>query len=164
MRYKGKEIGQPSLQQIEEFVAKCHMVCKAIDIYNHYKKNGFLNKKGNPIQTLESMCNTYNGIIVNRERKEIRERELGKLKSNPVAPTQISEYKPYSEQLNDNRWLAFRQFVLIVRGAKCEVCGAKKNLNIHHLHYNSGSKAWEYNVNEVMVLCHDCHKKIHNIK
>lgn len=70
----------------------------------------------------------------------------------------------YSNQLNDERWKAFRWFVMKVRGSACEICKATKNLQVHHIKYTKGARAWEYNVNEVMVVCKDCHKKLHNIK
>ena len=37
-------------------------------------------------------------------------------------------------------------------------------LNIHHPFYTKGKLAWQYNPTDMMVLCHDCHKKIHNIE
>lgn len=68
----------------------------------------------------------------------------------------------YSEQLKDLRWLAFRKCVLSIRGARCELCGNTKTLQIHHPVYINGRKAWEYTCNEVVVLCRDCHKAVHN--
>lgn len=75
------------------------------------------------------------------------------------------EYKtPYEKQLQDKRWKAFRKFVFAVRGNKCEICGGTHVLQVHHPKYISGRRAWEYTCNEVQVLCHDCHEKVHNIK
>lgn len=71
---------------------------------------------------------------------------------------------PYNEQLNDDRWKAFRKFVFAVRGKKCEICGGTHILQVHHPKYISGRMAWEYTCNEVQVVCKSCHEKIHNIK
>lgn len=73
------------------------------------------------------------------------------------------QYDTYKEQLEDVRWKAFRDFVFVVRGCKCEQCGATAKLQVHHPKYIRGRKAWEYTCNEVMVVCKDCHEKIHNI-
>ena len=67
----------------------------------------------------------------------------------------------YQDQLNDPRWFAFRQFIFTGRGCKCEICGSDIVLQVHHPHYISGRKAWEYACNEVVVLCKDCHSKMH---
>lgn len=73
-------------------------------------------------------------------------------------------YIPYDEQLKDKKWEAFRKFIFAVRGKKCEKCGSTKILQVHHPKYVYGRKAWEYTCNEVMVLCKECHEKVHNIK
>lgn len=73
-------------------------------------------------------------------------------------------YIPYEEQLQDKRWEAFRKFVFVVRGKKCEICGGTHMLQVHHPKYKGGRLAWEYTCNEVQVLCKECHEKIHNIK
>ena len=35
------------------------------------------------------------------------------------------------------------------------------NLNVHHLCYRDGHKPWEYGDDELITLCPECHKKIH---
>ena len=74
------------------------------------------------------------------------------------------EYTPYEKQLKDKRWEAFRKFVFVVRGKKCEMCGGTHILQVHHPKYKGGRLAWEYTCNEVQVLCKECHEKVHNIK
>jgi 5-methylcytosine-specific restriction endonuclease McrA len=74
------------------------------------------------------------------------------------------DYIPYEEQLKDKRWEAFRKFIFAVRGKRCEMCGEKDRLQVHHPKYRKGALAWEYNCNEVQVLCRDCHKAVHGIK
>jgi len=164
MKWRGKEIGNPTLEQIREYVRTHNLACDPQDVFIHYSKRGFLTAKGRQIKSIEAMCDSFNGLYLSRQRKEIRETNIqaDNLKTNN--PIEITGYKPYAEQLKDYRWLAFRKFVLTVRGSKCEVCGAKKCLNIHHILYHPGHFAWEYNVKEVMVLCTECHKKVHNIE
>ena len=78
--------------------------------------------------------------------------------------TKVPKDMPYKEQLQSVPWKKFRQLVFKKRGRACEMCGAKKNLQIHHPNYVYGRKAWEYSVDDVVVLCNNCHKKLHNIK
>ncbi len=70
----------------------------------------------------------------------------------------------YDEFLQDERWPAFRKFIFAGRGCKCEKCGSHERLQIHHIKYKEGLRPWEYTCNDVMVLCRDCHAKIHGIK
>lgn len=70
----------------------------------------------------------------------------------------------YNRQLKSKEWKNFRKKVFKIKGKKCEICGSTKQLNIHHPFYTKGKLAWQYNPSDMMVLCRDCHKNIHNIK
>ena len=37
-----------------------------------------------------------------------------------------------------------------------------ENLNVHHICYRIGKEPWEYENNELVTLCSECHKKIHS--
>lgn len=74
------------------------------------------------------------------------------------------KYIPYYEQLKTKEWKDFRKLVFASKGKVCEMCGAKTNLQVHHPKYVFGRKAWEYPISEVVVLCRNCHEKVHNIK
>lgn len=42
------------------------------------------------------------------------------------------------------------------------MCGDdEEELNVHHLIYRDGHMIWEYPVDELAVLCKDCHKDWH---
>lgn len=75
----------------------------------------------------------------------------------------ISKNTPYKEQLKTEQWDKFRKLVLSKRGKACELCGSTKRLQIHHQKYKYGHKAWEYSINDVIVVCKDCHERLHNI-
>ena len=34
-------------------------------------------------------------------------------------------------------------------------------LNVHHLTYHNDNKPWQYDKEELLLLCKDCHAKIH---
>lgn len=53
----------------------------------------------------------------------------------------------------------------------CEYCGSKKNLNTHHIHFQkdcengfskNNNSIKKNNINNLIVLCDNCHKKLHN--
>ena len=182
MTFKGdKIIGKPTFAMVEIYIAEKGLFCDAQDAFTYWENKDWLTKKGVEPKTLEVAIHVFNSIAMQSEvrkqldntnfkdKKEKHERErkifdsLKRVKKIKIAP-HANPYLPYKGQLSDDRWKAFRIFVLKVRGEKCEVCGTTKNLQVHHLQYRSSAMAWEYNCNEVMVLCRDCHKKIHNIK
>lgn len=44
--------------------------------------------------------------------------------------------------------------ILLKKYEKCQLCGSKENLEIHHKKYTK-------KLNDCMLLCRNCHKKIH---
>jgi len=166
-------IGKPTLALVEIFIAEKGLFCEAQECYDYWENKNWLTQKGKEVKTLESAICVYNGIAMSRAKKKIAMRSGGSKKSKKQQKREKKrlelkkaierEYLPYDEQLKDKRWKAFRNFVFAVRGQVCEKCGSKENLQVHHPKYISGKLAWEYNCNEVMVLCSDCHCKEHNI-
>lgn len=69
----------------------------------------------------------------------------------------------YNRLLEDKRWKEFRLKVLSERGNKCECCGGADVLQIHHTFYIRGKMPWEYEINDMRVLCRTCHQKIHHL-
>lgn len=75
--------------------------------------------------------------------------------------------KTYEELLTKQEWYDFRKKVIYDRGGYvCEYCKKKHNLQIHHkLYYKKPDKEkiepWLYNMDEVLLLCDNCHKSIH---
>lgn len=67
----------------------------------------------------------------------------------------------YSKQLEDPRWESKRVKILKRDGYKCVYCKWEDNLQVHHLYYVSGSKAWQYPHNALITLCGRCHSNWH---
>lgn len=66
----------------------------------------------------------------------------------------------WQEMLRDPRWQRRRLEVLDAAGWKCEECGDSHNeLQVHHRHYRSGAKPWDYSRRELRALCSACHEK-----
>ena len=81
--------------------------------------------------------------------------------------------KSYSDLLKDPRWQKKRLEILERDEYKCRSCKAKdesydqigKYLNVHHVVYHAGLNPWEYEEEDLITLCDDCHDFIsHKIK
>lgn len=67
---------------------------------------------------------------------------------------------PYKSYLKTEHWQHFRKEVIDHYDGKCAVCNSEKELNVHHRSYkNRGRETF----NDVVLLCRDCHSKIHEI-
>jgi hypothetical protein len=70
----------------------------------------------------------------------------------------------YSEQLKSPEWFEYRGRVIESKGSRCELCHDMhyvEDVQVHHCGYDFERKAWEYNFEEVKVLCRSCHQTIH---
>lgn len=70
--------------------------------------------------------------------------------------------KSYYEKLKDPRWQKKRLEVQESRGWACEMCFSdSQELHVHHKHYMKGREPWEYENDQLAVLCRDCHEWSH---
>ena len=225
MKYKNVEIGdKPTKEQFQEYVSRMGYILDVEYWYNKYDARGWLTKKKTPIQSLETIINVINGIVIQR-RKSNRDTNTGKKIKQTLSPKKPSNTKKekinaedvvklslderkklyekidsipkkgrtkqqklirrllrrsftaqeikeierrkrkeyYNRLLEDKRWKEFRLKVLSERGNKCECCGGTDILQIHHTFYISGKMPWEYDINDMRVLCQKCHQRIHHL-
>lgn len=73
----------------------------------------------------------------------------------------VNDRPSYRKQLRDERWLECRKKVFDKYGEVCAMCGATSMLQVHHMNYIKDRLAWEYPLEDFMVLCEKCHKKVH---
>jgi 5-methylcytosine-specific restriction endonuclease McrA len=80
----------------------------------------------------------------------------------------LSEPKSkYLALLKNPEWFIKRKQILARDGNQCKNCGSKNNLVAHHRQYHFLSKKndfklpWEYNNNELVTLCSNCHTEGH---
>ena len=191
MTFNGENIGlRPTFMQVEIYIAEKGLYTSPQDVFDYWDKKNWLTQKGIPVKTLEAAINVVNGIVIAKKEKEVykntseemsldvKGRRKARKARREILRQEIRETKKkakevsyenhqpkpyigYTDQLEDRRWKAFRWFVFQVRGDKCEVCGSTKNLQVHHTLYNKNCKAWEYSCKDVMVVCRECHRKIH---
>jgi len=67
----------------------------------------------------------------------------------------------YGYKLADVRWAKRKLAILATRGNQCEDCGATKNIQLHHLRYETNRQPWEYPDAELRLLCIICHRETH---
>jgi hypothetical protein len=73
--------------------------------------------------------------------------------------------KTYSELLRDPRWQKMRLKKLEDAGWVCQRCmDGESTLNVHHNRYLKGHMPWEYDEQELTVLCESCHGEEHEAK
>lgn len=69
----------------------------------------------------------------------------------------------YKEKLKDPRWIRRRREIMERDDHRCMICGEDSLLlNVHHLRYRKGAEPWEYDDCELVALCEDCHKMVHD--
>lgn len=67
----------------------------------------------------------------------------------------------HNEQKKSPDWDAKKHVIKTRDNFTCQRCGEKESekmeLNVHHKCYRLGKKLWEYNDDELITLCWDCH-------
>ena len=68
----------------------------------------------------------------------------------------------YKDKLKDPRWIKRRREIMERDNHRCMICGEDSVLlNVHHLRYRKDAEPWEYDDRELVTLCEDCHKMVH---
>lgn len=187
MRKKAKN-GNFSLQDVADWFKKKKITeytgLKPLDCYNWGVANEwglggsswrrkYKNVAGACVYYIQYVKGFSMGAI---KQLRISQREEGIVEHKPCKDQTIAPAKKktstvkqkYHTDLKDQRWKAFREFIFTVRGCKCEKCGSEEALVVHHgtcekpIYHRGYSHPWEYNCNEVVVLCNSCHNKLHN--
>lgn len=67
-------------------------------------------------------------------------------------------------QYQSPHWQKKRLLILQRDNFQCQSCGGtEKTLNVHHsVPYEKNKKVWDYENDELVTLCQDCHKEISN--
>lgn len=68
----------------------------------------------------------------------------------------------YSEKLKDPRWQKKRLEIMQRDEFTCRECGdTKSTLHVHHVYYLNNRDPWDYEDENFMTLCSDCHYNEH---
>lgn len=66
----------------------------------------------------------------------------------------------YKDYLKSDDWAQIR-IEIITKRKRCERCGSKNKLQIHHKHYKN---IFHEEPEDLELLCNNCHQKEHSIK
>jgi hypothetical protein len=68
----------------------------------------------------------------------------------------------YYEKLKDPRWQRKRLEVMERDNFTCRSCGCNdKTLNVHHKTYRKNAEPWDYDDDNFITYCEDCHGSVH---
>lgn len=68
----------------------------------------------------------------------------------------------WADQYKHPLWQKKRLEALSAADYACQCCGGEDaQLHVHHKQYFKGRLIWEYSVNELSVLCDQCHHELH---
>ena len=70
----------------------------------------------------------------------------------------------YKDQLKDKRWKKLANKIRKRDNYTCQKCGSHEHLQVHHKKYIKNRLAWEYDEENLITLCSECHKKVHHLK
>jgi len=68
--------------------------------------------------------------------------------------------KKYRDYLDSAEWKTIRDIKLKEADNKCEQCGSRRRLQVHHLTYRHIFNEY-YHLEDLLVVCKACHEAIH---
>jgi len=72
----------------------------------------------------------------------------------------MTHKKEYEAYLKSDKWAQIKLDIIQIRGEKCERCGEKEELHLHHLTYK---RLFAEMPEDLELICRDCHKAEHGI-
>jgi len=66
----------------------------------------------------------------------------------------------YHKYLRSEEWAKIKTDLIILNDGKCEECGSRKNLQVHHLTYKN---LFHEEPGDLVLLCGKCHMAVHGI-
>lgn len=70
--------------------------------------------------------------------------------------TSIKNMEDYKDKLNDPRWKEKRNRILERDDLKCQACGSRRELHVHHFKYHG--QPWDVKDSSLITLCARCHR------
>jgi 5-methylcytosine-specific restriction endonuclease McrA len=68
----------------------------------------------------------------------------------------VARHSPfYAAYMKSEAWRAKRKVVLFRAGNRCQRCGERKGLQVHHLTYD---RLGRESLSDLICLCKNCHK------
>lgn len=126
------------------------------------KLNKKISKKGRPKWSDFKTKEEFDNYMINGKKPQAYiDRITKKNKTLKKKSNKKKKRLTYKEQLETPQWKEKRKHILETKGYVCAACGATIGLEVHHAKYYNGQMAWETPDDDLVVLCHECHQKIH---
>lgn len=65
----------------------------------------------------------------------------------------------YLDYLDSEHWKELRKAKFALTGYKCECCGRKERIQLHHINYRNW---YDCTPDDLIALCHSCHTDLHS--
>lgn len=115
-----------------------------------------------PIDDYETYCEKHGcfGIQEQLRKDEVRRKrdrdKLYKMNKDP-------RYGSNRELRYDNRFRKIKK-QLLETYPRCQICGSTHNLQVHHIVQPKGDESLFFDLNNLLVVCEECHKHLSNIQ
>lgn len=107
----------------------------------------------NPLPNIESLKKHHNlPFLDNKRKKELR---------NIIRSFQQLTYEGYSHPTRLSDWY---ENVKDRDNYECQICGNEDNIQAHHIIYRSVMPKLQYNLNNGITLCRECHSDTHRLE
>ena len=153
MKFGNIEIGdKPSLEQLTKCIWTMRLNISSRKMFDYYEEHHWLGRNGNPIDYLDRAIAGINNIPVFK-------REPGDLRAEYEILRGSKDWKEYISKVRN------------YYNNECEKCHKKECLEVHHPQYKftrsnmsiPAKLPWDYPIDEVKLLCHECHEKEHKL-
>jgi len=92
------------------------------------------------------------------KNKEERKKAINKIQNNRPIKVKVLNTTKAIIKRNMRNWAKYnKKKILGIKRAVCEICKSRTNIVVHHDKYTN-------NINDLRVLCDNCHKKLHGKK
>ena len=168
MKYKGKDIGDtPTYDMIYECVENMGFDIDVDKMYRKYSDRNWMTKKGKRIKSVEAIVGAENGVLNQKNNKQHidkpkRKKTIKLIPDPPKRDITKSPKENYEIFLKSEYWKRVRIMKIEQSGGKCQICGSRKCLNVHHNSYEHHYKEHKH-LEDLVVLCRKCHEKFHDI-
>ena len=171
-----KQIKQVSKRMLFEILEdKCPLYCDKCDKELEKSKKELEEKEKERWEEYNKQIinDYYNGWLnCNYELNDEAKNRLYNVKNEVINILQLINKKDlknyvdnqmtYKEYLSTPYWKLVSMLAKKKAGYKCQLCGSDYNLNVHHRTYeHKGTEI--LNMNDLIVLCQECHSKFHGV-
>lgn len=149
----GKEVTEETIKkyiELKNYVSKKRNTKRNEQRQTRLFKNRFLTIGSNYCASKTSKGQIAR--IKNADRKFNRKEIIKTIKS-----------MPYRDFLKTPYWKMIARYEKETAGMKCFLCGSSDILNVHHTTYKNHGNEINH-LEDLMTVCRECHKAIHNIK